>query len=131
MHEEKPKEVCHICAKEFRCLKTHIMYAHNGGNITLNDKPCPEPGCKRMFRLETSYEHQILLKLASIHFLLRNEAAIKAHFDAVHLHKKSQCPQCQVNIKMNSVKLCTYVQFYYSGLVQERINAHQSNSHKR
>ena len=51
MHEDKAKEVCHICAKEFRDLKHHILYTHQGGWATLMDKPCPEPGCKRMFRL--------------------------------------------------------------------------------
>ena len=39
------------------------------------------------------------IKLAFIYFLLRDEAAIKKHFDAVHLHKKNQCPQCQVKIE--------------------------------
>lgn len=50
MHEERAKEVCHICAKEFVDIKHHIMYTHNGGNITMLDIPCPEPNCKRMFR---------------------------------------------------------------------------------
>ena len=57
MHEDKAKEVCHICAKEFRDLKHHILYTHQGGWATLMDKPCPEPGCKRMFRLASNYEH--------------------------------------------------------------------------
>ena len=79
MHEDKAKEVCHICAKEFRDLKHHILYTHQGGWATVMDKPCPEPGCKRMFR---------------------SEAAIQKHVDAVHLNKKSQCPQCQVYIML-------------------------------
>ena len=43
-----------------------------------------------------------MINLASFHFLLRDEAAIKKHFDAVHLQKKNQCPQCQVKIEWSA-----------------------------
>ena len=61
MHEDKAKEVCHICAKEFRDLKHHILYTHQGGWATLMDKPCPEPGCKRMFRLAIKCDKTVSL----------------------------------------------------------------------
>ena len=41
----------------------------------------------------------IKLALASVAFLLRDEGAIKRHIDSVHLHKKNQCPQCQVKFE--------------------------------
>ena len=55
------------------------------------------------------------IKLAFIYFLLRDEAAIKKHFDAVHLHKKNQCPQCQVKIEWSAWNFVITVLIFRAG----------------
>jgi len=79
----KGKEICHICAKEYKDLKYHMKYAHQGGNL-IKEIPCEVPECDRKFRT-------------------MQEA--KKHLNSIHLNKREQCPECGISVKNLSTHL--------------------------
>ena len=77
VHSKFETEVCHICAKEYRDMKAHLKYAHQGGS-QIKEVPCEVPECDRMFR---------------------NKAEALQHLNAIHLNKREQCPECGISVK--------------------------------
>jgi len=72
VHQNAKKTICHICAGEFRDIKSHMMYQHGGGKEE-KTFPCRVAECEKMFR--TSQGENI-------------------HYKAAHLNLKENCNIC-------------------------------------
>ena len=90
--------ICHICAREFRDLKSHLVYQHGGGKEE-KKLPCRVADCGRMFR--NSQVENIHYK--STHLNLKEECGVcggwfknlSAHINQIHNSvNKFPCEQC-------------------------------------